>query len=208
MYKKYFKRTLDILISLFLLIPTLFVTIIVGLLIKIEDGGPVFYNGERLGKDGKVFKMHKFRSMKVNAPDIRNDDGSTFNSKNDPRLTKIGKFLRETSIDELPQIFNVLKGNMSIIGPRASLNGALVNYKIDEFDKMKVRPGITGYNQAYYRNSASTREKRINDVWYANNVSFFLDIKIFFKTLITVFNRDNLYTSSQNRQEKDDRKAN
>src|SRR5690625_1821049 len=112
---KYIKRTMDILISLILLIPLLITIIIVGIFIKLDDRGPIFYSSKRLGKDCKVFKMHKFRSMKVRAPDIRNEDGSTYNSEDDPRLTRIGKFLRETSIDELPQIFNVIKGDMSII---------------------------------------------------------------------------------------------
>jgi len=101
--------------------------------------------------------------MKANAPLLLNPDGSTYNSKDDPRVTKVGKFLRETSIDETPQILNVLKGDMSIIGPRASLSEALGTYKEDELDKMKVRPGITGYTQAYFRNTLSNREKRLKD---------------------------------------------
>jgi len=133
--------------------------------------------------------------MKANAPLLLNPDGSTYNSKDDPRVTKVGKFLRETSIDETPQILNVLKGDMSIIGPRASLSEALGTYKEDELDKMKVRPGITGYTQAYFRNTLSNREKRLKDAWYANNVSFILDLKIFFKTITTVFKKEGLYTN-------------
>ena len=110
--------------------------------------------------------------MKVNAPTLLNADGSTYNAKDDPRVTKIGKFMRETSIDETPQILNVLKGDMSIIGPRASLASVLDTFQDDEIDKMKVRPGITGYTQAYYRNGLSNREKRLKDAWYANNVVF------------------------------------
>lgn len=140
-------------------ISALYYIFLFGILIKLEDRGPIFYCGERLGKDSKLFKMYKFRSMKVNAPDIRNDDGSTFNSSKDPRITKVGKFIRETSIDELPQLFNVLKGDMSIIGPRASVGNSLNTFKSDEIDKMKVRPGITGYTQAYYRNDLTMREK-------------------------------------------------
>ena len=114
-------------------------------------------------------------------PIILNKDGSTFNSKDDPRVTKIGKFLRETSLDETPQILNVLKGEMSIIGPRASLAETLSSYKDDEKAKMLVRPGITGYTQAYYRNNLSNREKRLKDAWYANNVVLGLDVKIFLR---------------------------
>ena len=149
---------------------------------------------ERIGKDGKKIKMFKFRSMKVNAPNILNSDGSSYNAKDDPRVTKVGKFLRETSLDETAQILNVLKGDMSIIGPRASNWDALETYLPDEMDKLKVRPGITGYVQAYYRNNATPHEKRVHDGWYANNLSLWLDIKIFFKTIAVVLKRENLYT--------------
>ena len=127
-----------------------------------------------------MLRMYKFRSMKVNSPNILNEDGSTYNSAEDSRVTKVGKVIRETSIDEIPQILNVIKGEMSIIGPRASGFDALPSYKDDEKDKMKVLPGITGYTQAYFRNGLSVREKRLKDAWYANHVSFVLDMKNFF----------------------------
>ncbi|BDU94254.1 sugar transferase [Clostridium perfringens] len=196
MYKKYFKRLIDIIIALIGLPFFAVIYIFVGTLIKLDDRGPIFYVDRRIGKNSKIINMYKFRSMKVNAPDIRNIDGSTFNSKNDPRLTRLGRFLRETSIDEVPQLLNVLKGDMSIIGPRASMESALETYKDDEKDKMLVKPGISGYTQAYYRNGLTVREKRIKDAWYANNVSFILDIRIFFKTISTVFKKENLYTNS------------
>ena len=197
MYKNFFKRLLDLIFSILLFPIFIIFYIILGILIKIEDKGSVFYKGERIGKDCKIYKMYKFRSMKINAPNILNKDGSTYNSKNDDRVTKIGKFIRETSIDELPQIINILKGEMSFIGPRASLAEVLETYKDDEKDKMKVRPGITGYTQAYYRNSLSVREKRLKDAWYSNNVTFALDLKIFFKTIQTVLKRENVYTNNQ-----------
>jgi undecaprenyl phosphate N,N'-diacetylbacillosamine 1-phosphate transferase len=165
---------------------------IFGLLIKLEDGGPIFYLGMRLGKDKKVFKMYKFRSMKVNAPDLRNDDGSTFNSDIDPRLTKVGKFIRKTSIDELPQLINVLIGDMSFIGPRPDLPEAIYSYNDIERNKLDVRPGITGYNQAYYRNSVSAKEKFANDVFYVKNINLLLDIRILFATFINVLYRKNI----------------
>ena len=115
MYKRFFKRVVDLAIALIALPFWLVVLIIIGPLIYLEDRGPMFYNAPRLGKDGKVFTMYKFRSMKANAPDIRNEDGSTFNSEDDPRLTRIGRFIRKTSLDETPQILNVIKGDMSII---------------------------------------------------------------------------------------------
>ncbi len=188
------KRVFDIVICLIGLPIFVVLYIIFGLLIKLEDSGPIFYKADRIGKESKLFKMYKFRSMKVNSPNLLNADGSTYNSEDDPRVTKIGKFIRTASIDETPQIINVIKGEMSIIGPRASLAGALGTYLDDETDKMNVKPGITGYTQAYYRNGLSNREKRIKDAWYAKNVRFWLDVKIFFKTIITVFKREGLYT--------------
>lgn len=154
------------------------------------------YYFERIGKNSKKICMYKFRSMKVNAPNLVNSDGSTYNSKNDSRVTKVGRFLRETSLDETAQILNVIKGDMSLIGPRASEWDALDSYQEDELDKMKVRPGITGYTQAYYRNSIGVQEKRLYDAWYANNVSLWLDIKILFKTISTVLKRENVYTNN------------
>ncbi len=195
MYRKLVKRILDFVLSIIGIVFLLPVWIIVPILIKLDDGGPVYYLAPRIGKDSKKIFMCKFRSMKVDNKDIRNADGSTFNSADDPRVTKIGRFLRKTSIDELPQLFNVIKGEMSLIGPRASTWDALSSYKEDEIDKMKVCPGITGYTQAYYRNSISVREKRLYDAWYANNVSFGLDIKVFFRTIKTVLTHENIYTN-------------
>lgn len=206
MYKKYIKRLLDIVICVIALPIFAVILVIFGLMIKREDRGPIFYKADRIGKNSKIYKMYKFRTMKTNAPLLLNPDGSTYNSKEDPRVTKVGRFLRETSIDETPQILNVLKGDMSIIGPRASLSGALGTYKDDEVDKMKVRPGITGYTQAYFRNTLSNREKRLKDAWYANNVSFMLDLKIFFKTIATVFKKEGLYTNEGGKPSLEDEK--
>ena len=167
----------------------------VAIAIKLEDGGPVFYRSARVGKDFRKFGMYKFRSMKVNAPDIRNADGGTYNAADDPRVTRIGKFLRETSLDETPQLLNIIKGEMSIIGPRAGDWESIDTYADDEKDKVKVLPGLTGYCQAYFRNAASVREKRLKDAWYANHVSFKLDLQIFFKTIATVLKHENLYTN-------------
>jgi undecaprenyl phosphate N,N'-diacetylbacillosamine 1-phosphate transferase len=198
MYKNYIKRLLDVVLAFIVCIVFLPFLIIVAALIKLEDRGPVFYLGERIGKNCRMFKMIKFRTMKINSPDIRNDDGSTYNSKNDPRVTRVGKFLRETSIDEIPQIFNVLKGDMSLLGPRASTWDVLESFKSDEINKMNVRPGISGFTQAYYRNKLTVREKRLKDAWYANNVTFWLDVKIFLKTIMTVVKREGLYTNEAN----------
>lgn len=201
MYQKYIKRVIDILLSFIIIILFTPLLIIIAIIIKMEDGGPIFYFSDRIGLDCRKFKMIKFRSMKVNAPDIRNEDGSTYNSKKDPRVTRFGRLLRETSLDEIPQVINVIKGDMSLIGPRASTWDALSNYQLDEMDKMKVRPGITGLTQAYHRNQLSLREKRLKDAWYANNVSFWLDTKIFFKSIITVIKREGIYNNNKNGNE-------
>lgn len=186
MYKKYFKRILDIIISLIMIPFLVLLIIVVGFLIKLEDRGSIFYLGERLGQHGRTFRMYKFRSMKVNAEDIRNNDGTTFNSAEDPRLTKIGKILRQTSIDEIPQIINVLKGDMSFIGPRPDLPEHKLFYNDYEKRKLIMRPGLTGYNQAYFRNSIEWKRRLKNDVYYIENVSCWLDIKIIFKTVQSV----------------------
>ena len=193
---RFIKRGLDLLLSILALPIFAFLFLIIGLAIKCDDRGPVFYKAARIGRNSRLFYMYKFRSMSVNAPNILNEDGSTYNAKNDPRVTRVGKWIRETSLDEIPQILNVLKGDMSLIGPRASEWEALATYKTDELPKMSVRPGITGYTQAYYRNGLSVREKRLKDAWYAEHASFRLDFKIFFKTIQTVLKRENVYTNS------------
>ena len=166
MYKKFGKRALDILLSLIALPFVLLVIVIMAPFIYLEDRGPVFYNATRRGMNGKNFKMFKLRSMYVNSPNLRNADGSTFNSDKDPRVTKIGRFMRKTSVDELPQILNVLIGDMSFIGPRPTL--ATIPYEqLPEINKRRlvVRPGITGYAQAYYRNSITQQEKFQHDCY-------------------------------------------
>lgn len=192
-YKYYIKRAIDIIISLIALPFIVLVGIPIALAIKIEDGGTVFFLGPRYGKDMKKFTMFKFRSMKMNAKDIRNADGSTYNSAQDDRQTKIGKFLRRTSLDELPQFINVLVGDMSFIGPRPSPMGNEATYTDFIKKKFQVRPGITGLNQALKRNSATLEERYKNDVYYAEHVSLLLDIKIFFRTILSVIRRENIY---------------
>lgn len=194
-YQNSIKRLIDIFLCLVGIPFVLLITIPIGIVIKIEDKGPVFYSSKRIGKDFKAFGMLKFRSMKVNALDLRNKDGSTFNSEHDPRVTRIGRWIRESSIDELPQIFNVLLGHMSFIGPRAGDIESKDTYAEDEKDKLLVRPGISGYTQAYYRNGLSVREKRLYDAWYAHNVSLVLDMRVCLKTIVTVLKHDNIYTN-------------
>ncbi len=198
MYKAFGKRTIDFIISLIGLPFFGVLFIIFAPIIWLTDKGPVFYNAERLGRNGKVYKMYKFRSMRVNAPDIRNKDGSTYNGDNDPRVTRIGRIMRKTSVDETPQILNVLKGDMSIIGPRPFVTTHYEGYdKLDKRGKkrLKVRPGITGYSQAYFRNSITQDQKVDNDCFYVDHVSFLFDIKIFFQTVKSVLKHENIYVS-------------
>ncbi|OED33962.1 UDP-phosphate galactose phosphotransferase [Planococcus maritimus] len=197
MYKHFFKRFIDLIFSIILLPFLLILILVVALAIKAEDKGPIFYTANRLGKNEKIYKMYKFRTMKVNAPDLRNPDGSTFNSEEDPRLLKTGKIFRKTSIDEIPQILNVLFGNMSIIGPRPDLPEHIKQYSKEEKEKLTVLPGLTGYNQAYFRNSIEWSERKKNDVYYARNISFLFDCRIFLKTIQTVLFRKNVFLTKE-----------
>lgn len=196
MYKNYIKRALDIILSIGAFPFFLIIFVIVAPIMKLEDNGTILYKAKRRGKHGCIFEIYKFRSMKMNAPDIRNNDNSTYNSPDDPRITRIGKFLRKTSIDETAQILNVIKGDMSLIGPRP----ITINKPVEEYDekrkkRLMVRPGITGYQQAYYRNSIGQEEKFELDAKYAEYVNFIFDLKIFLKTIQTVFFRKNIYNT-------------
>lgn len=197
MYKNFFKRVFDLILALLALPFWLFILLMIGPIIYFQDKGSIFYNAPRLGKDGKVFKMYKLRSMKMNAPDLRNEDGSTFNAEDDPRLTKIGKFIRKTSLDETPQLLNIIKGDMSIIGPRPDLPEHLELYEDNEERKLEIRPGVTGYNQAYFRNTVPWKERIQNDIYYIDHISWWLDIKIFFKTAISVLRREDVYVNEK-----------
>jgi undecaprenyl phosphate N,N'-diacetylbacillosamine 1-phosphate transferase len=192
MYRLYVKRILDILFSLIFLPFVGVIILILSPLIYISDQGPVFYNAIRIGKDFKEFRMYKFRTMRVNAPDLRNPDGSTFNADDDERVTKIGRILRKTSMDELPQILNVLIGDMSFVGPRPILPQDFSLFTERMRLRMSIRPGLTGYNQAFYRNSVSRMQKYENDAFYTENISFMFDVKIILMTILTVIRRKNI----------------
>lgn len=201
-YKKYVKRVIDFIGALILTPFLLILCAIVGPFIYFEDQGSIFYKAKRRGVNGSIFEMYKFRSMKMNAPDLRNADNSTYNSPNDPRITKTGRILRKTSIDEIPQIFNILKGDMSFIGPRPiTINRPLEEYDEKRKIRLQVRPGVTGYSQAYFRNSISQEKKLQYDADYAQNVTFIGDVKIIFKTIDTVLHRKNIYIKNENTTE-------
>jgi len=196
-YRKYIKRVCDLVFAIALFPFVGAVIAIAGFLVWLEDRGPIFYNSKRIGRGGVVFVMYKLRTMKVNAPDIRNEDGSTFNSATDPRLTKIGKMLRRTSIDELPQIVNIVKGEMSFVGPRPDLPEHLSCYDETELPKLRVRPGVTGYNQAFFRNSVRWKIRLQHDVYYVDNLSMGLDVKIILRTLVGLIGSKGLYVEQK-----------
>lgn len=196
-YKCFFKRALDFMLSLIALPFVLILCLIVWVFILLDDHGPLFYAAPRMGKDGRIFKMFKFRSMSVNSPDLRNADGSTYNGTDDPRVTRVGKILRKTSVDELPQLLNVLIGDMSFVGPRPSLTTTPYEAYSDVRKKrVRVRPGITGYSQAYFRNSISQDQKFEYDCEYVDHITFWGDVRIIMKTIGAVLKRDNIYVES------------
>lgn len=198
MYNNFFKRLLDILIGFIALPFVLLVIICCAPFIYFCDRGPIFYNAIRAGKGYIPFNMFKLRSMYIDSPDLKNPDGSTFNSDNDPRVTPIGRFIRKTSLDEFPQFLNVLMGDMSFIGPRPKLYNtakSLDSMNDDHRKSYMVKPGITGYAQAYYRNSITQAEKFYWDAYYAENLSFWMDVKIIFQTFYSVITKKNINTA-------------
>jgi exopolysaccharide biosynthesis polyprenyl glycosylphosphotransferase len=173
-----FKNIFDFLFSLFSIIILLPLFIIVAILIKFTDKGPIFFKQVRIGKNQKEFYIYKFRTMVVNADKI----GPILTQKDDPRVTKVGKILRRTSIDELPQLINILKGEMSLIGPRPEVPEIVKTYTDEQKNVFKVKPGLTGLAQINGRDELSIEEKLKYDIEYINNLSFLLDLKIFLKT--------------------------
>lgn len=193
MYLRFGKRVCDLVVGIVALPFVLIIIAVLAPIIHLEDKGPVFYNAPRVGKDGRDFKMYKLRSMRVNAPDLVMEDGSTYNGADDPRMTKIGAFMRRTSLDEIPQFLNVLKGDMSVVGPRPDLRRETELYEGDEGEKLTVKPGITGYAAVYGRNSLPWHDRLALDVYYVRNVTFALDVKVFFRTFATVFKQEGIY---------------
>ncbi len=186
MYRKYIKRLFDVIISLFVLIILSPIMLITAILVRIILGSPVIFKQERLGKDEKIFTLYKFRSM----TDEKDESGKLL--PDSKRLTKFGKTLRSLSLDELPQLFNVLKGDMSLIGPRPLLVEYLERYNEEQRHRHDVRPGITGLAQCSGRNLLSWQEKFKLDVEYSRNVSFLKDVKIFFNTIKILFKREGI----------------
>ena len=192
MYKYFLKRFFDFLIATIGIVIALIPMLLIALIIKIDSRGPIFFKQERIGKNGKVFKIIKFRSMCVGA---EKQGTGVYSEKGDNRVTRIGKLLRATSFDEIPQLFNIWVGHMALIGPRPPLT--YHPWPIDEYtDEQKkmfnVRPGITGYAQVNGRKTVEWHRRIELNVWYVEHLSMWLDIKIFFKTIFKVFkNSDN-----------------
>ena len=192
MYKNFFKRIIDVTLSVLALILLSWLYLIIALLVKLTSKGPVLFKQDRIGRNGKVFRFYKFRSMCVNA---EHTGSGVYSDRNDPRVTKIGKFIRATSIDELPQLFNIIKGEMSLIGPRPPLTYHPWKWEeyTDEQKRMfEVRPGITGWAQVNGRKDVEWNRRIKLNVWYVDHVSFGLDFQIFWLTIFKVFtNADN-----------------
>lgn len=186
MYAKYIKRILDLILSLMALIVLMPLMIIIGILVRINLGSPIIFKQKRPGKNEKIFTLYKFRTM----TDKRNIDGNLL--PDEYRLTKFGKFLRSTSLDELPELINIIKGDMAIVGPRPLLVEYLPYYTEEEKHRHDVRPGLTGLAQVNGRNTISWEEKLKYDTEYIKQISFYSDLKIIFKTIKKTIKRKDI----------------
>jgi len=196
MVERWLKRWLDIALAAVALVVTFPLMAVIATAIKLDSSGPVLFVQERVGKDGKLFRAYKFRTMIQGA--AAQGAGFLIEGQDDPRITKVGKYLRRWSLDELPQFMNILKGEMSVVGPRPTLLYQVEQY--DEFQKrrLEVKPGITGWAQIHGRNVLSWPERIEYDVWYVDNWSFRLDIEIILKTLPVLLKREGLYAHKEN----------
>ncbi|MBU6134270.1 sugar transferase [Clostridium tertium] len=192
------KRALDVIASFLGLVILSPILLIVAILIKLESKGPAIFSQSRIGLNGKEFKMYKFRSMVQNAEELKEKlakqnemSGPMFKIKNDPRVTKVGKFIRKTSIDELPQLLNILKGDMTLVGPRPSLPREVEKFESWMLKRLEVKPGLTCYWQVSGRNNIDFYEWMKLDLKYVNDMNFWLDIKLIFKTVAVLFGDKN-----------------
>lgn len=184
---KYIKRFLDILFSLMVIIIFFIPALIISIAIKIEDGGPVLFKQKRTGKKGCVFDLYKFRSMSI--------DNDVLNFKEEDKITKIGKFLRKTSLDEIPQVINIIKGDMSFVGPRPWIVKYYENFTEEQKRRVDVKPGLTGLAQAKGRNNLNIFEKINYDIEYVNNQSFVMDVKVVILTIKAIITRNGAKSS-------------
>ena len=186
MYKLFFKRVIDIFFSLIFILLFWWLYIVVAILVKKKLGSPVLFKQKRPGLNEKIFIMYKFRTM----IDKKDEKGDLLPDKD--RLTKFGKFLRSTSLDEIPELWNVIKGEMSLVGPRPLLVSYLAKYNEYEKRRHEVRPGITGFAQVNGRNNTTWEDRFKNDIYYVENISFLLDIKIIIKTFLKVIKKSDI----------------
>lgn len=192
------KRLFDVILSLTGLILLLPIFAIIAISIKLESKGPTIFKHTRIGKDGKIIKIYKFRTMVDHAEDMIQDFTpeqqkefkENYKLTNDPRITKVGKILRKTSLDELPQIINILKGDLSIIGPRPVIEEELKKYEENIGKFLSVTPGLTGYWAANGRSSTTYEQRMQMELYYIDNMSFKMDIKVFFKTILSVLKKE------------------
>ena len=191
MYKHFFKRIFDFILALILLIFAAIPMIIVAICIKVEDGGPVIYKSKRVGKKCKVFNTYKFRSMKVNREELKS------NMTHEQMVTKVGKFIRKTSLDELPQLFNILRGQMSFIGPRPWIPEYYEWFTPEQKRRADVLPGISGLAQVKGRNGINIFKKIEYDIYYVDHLTLWLDIKLVFETIYQVFKETDAEISEQ-----------
>lgn len=196
MYAKYIKRILDLILSLMALIILMPLMLIIGILVAINLGNPIIFKQKRPGKDEKIFTLYKFRTM----TDEKDEKGKLL--PDSQRLTKFGKFLRSTSLDELPELINILKGDMSIVGPRPLLVEYLKLYNEEQKHRHDVRPGLTGLAQTSGRNAITWEEKFEKDIEYVHNISFIGDVKIIIKTAIKVFKREGISGTNSDTMQK------
>ena len=195
-YEKYFKRPIDIMCALAAIIVFSWLYVIVAVLVRVKLGSPVLFTQDRPGKDEKIFKLYKFRTM----TDARDADGNLL--PDEVRLTKFGKMLRATSLDELPEAFNILKGDMSVIGPRPLLVKYLPRYNEEQHRRHDVRPGLSGYAQVHGRNSISWEEKFKMDIKYVDKITFIGDMKIILDTVLKAFvKRDGISSETSSTME-------
>ena len=184
----FIKRIIDIIFSLIGILFILPVWIVIGILIKLDSNGPIFYTHKRVGLKGKEFNCYKFRSMYAGS-----EENILVSNPGDERVTKIGHFIRKSSLDETPQLINVLLGHMSIVGPRPALSSQVKEFTGSEKDKLLVKPGLTGWTQVNGRNSLPYKKRLELDCWYAKNWNLLLDLKIILKTLFVIFKQEGIY---------------
>lgn len=203
LYRKLIKRVIDILLSLIALIIALPILLVIALAIKLSSKGSIFFIQKRLGEHGKIFDIYKFRTMVQDAEKVGT---GIFTSHDDPRITKVGHLLRKTSLDEVPQILNVLKGDMSLVGPRPPVPyhpHKYEDYSDEQRMRFTVKPGITGYAQVIGRNTLTWDERIDLDIEYVENMSMMLDLKILFKTVFVFANKNEIYNLKNKKKTSD-----